>query len=351
MDVVINDSRNSKNFTKITFSGFKKTDVFNTLMKSIINNNIETSCYWSCDCICSGYFIELWELIILFISKYIHIGNPKLCVYIENCINKFKNIVNECNDELELRNNSDIRKLFSEIICVLCKSNRKHPFVENKINSTHYDLTNLGNKLKSNNMQYIDDIFKPEDVKELYVGLNELYYNICESKDTTMACYWIDWIIEFDNMIRKSKQYSPYCKERNYISCDKEKKNIIWIVWDIILKISETKKIVNTLIKSLLSIFTLKFNKNTPKKRKYILYNCVSLLTENVNFSTPIIDDLNIINSVHENIFKIYKQIKTNEKNDIDIAMFNQKSKPKSKKEANLEKSMNKLDIINNLLK
>ena len=185
--------------------------------------------------------------------------------------------------------------------------------------------------------------------KEIYVGLNELYYNISQTKDTTMSCYWIDWLIEFDNMIRKSKQYSPYCKERNYISCDKEKKNLIWIVWDIILKISENNKIVNALIKSLLSIFTLKFNKNTPKKRKYILYNCISLLTENVNFSIPIIDDSNVINSIHENIFKIYKQIKSNEKNDIDIAISNQKSK--SKKQGNLEKSMNKLDIINNILK
>ena len=42
----------------------------------------------------------------------------------------FKEIVNDGYNgkELALRNNPKIRKLFAEIMCILCLANKKHPF-------------------------------------------------------------------------------------------------------------------------------------------------------------------------------------------------------------------------------
>lgn len=346
MNVVINDCRNFKDFNKTTFSGYKKSQVLNTLSKSLVNSNIEESCFWSAEIICSGYFIELWEIIILFINKFINIGNPKLSVYIDKNINNFKTIANTYSDELNLRNNENIRKLFSEIICVLCKSNRKHPLSENKIDQSHYVITNIGDKLKvPNNTNFIQSLFKPQDIKEVYIGLNELYYNIKELKNTVMSCYWIDWIIDFDILLRKNKLNS-LCAIRNYTSDPKNQSNVVWIIWDIFFDLSNKNNVNHKIISSLLTLFNLKFTSTTPKKRKYILYNCVSLLTENVNYDIPIIEDTKYITIVNENIFKIYKQIKANEKNNIDISM------PiiKNKKNIN-DSSLKKMQMIDNFFK
>ena len=71
----IDDSRNTQDFKMKTFSGFKKTDVMNAVLKSIETKKIENACYWASECIVSGYVLTLWEKLIVFSSKIVHINN------------------------------------------------------------------------------------------------------------------------------------------------------------------------------------------------------------------------------------------------------------------------------------
>ena len=174
----ITDVRVSSDFNKVTFSNFKKTDVIKQLMKSFRDNKHEDTCYWSAELICSGFIVELWESIILYMSKYIHIGNPKLPIYVSQTIEKFKKIIdaNPNMDDLKLRNNDEIRRLFAEIMIVLVESGRKHAFSDNsKITQLDFDLSNIGTKLLAPNMDYVQNTFKEGDVKEVYIAVNELY--------------------------------------------------------------------------------------------------------------------------------------------------------------------------------
>lgn len=338
----INDIRSKDKFTKCTFSNYKKTDVIKELLKAFRDQKCEEGCYWSAELICGGNILELWEAVILYLSKYIHIGNPKLPIYISSSIDKFKKMMNDncVGDDLAIRNNNNFRQLFSEIIVILIESSRKHPLCEtNKVSPLDFDVSNIGGKLKAPNINYIKPLFKEGDTKEVYIALNELYYNISDEKNNVMACYWIEWLIEFD--IRTRKQKKKYlCERRCYIPVKQEEQmNIIWIIWDVFFDIAKTeidKKIIN----SLLNIFCLRFSKGIPKKRKFILYFIISLFTEKINYNTSLIKDITTITKIKENINKIYKEIKKNEISpNMDYLLIDPKK-------SNKEKSIDKLKIM-----
>lgn len=350
MNVVdINDIRQSSEFNGISFSRFKKTHVKKEMLKNLISSRVEPACYWAGELICAGHYIDVWELIILFVTKYIHLGNPKLPMYISIRIGAFKDLASShLGDELNLRNNFKIRQLFAEMISTLCYTKKNHAYEIVKIKKREeFSMEAMKTMLKAPNVSYAGLAFKTEDPKELFIAINEFSYHLSEeSKNSFIACYWLEWLIEFDMTCKKNKQ-SCISERRSFANVDeKYKKDSIWIVWELINYVAQRKNcpVIIKIIESLLEMFCLKYTSSVKRKRKYILYNCISLLNEPCDLTVPIWNDKAQILRVSQKINVIYKEIK---KNEVSPEISNIIAPPER---TNLNKTIEKLELMNKIM-
>jgi hypothetical protein len=349
-DNEINDVRKASEFRSITFSGYQKVKVKKTLIECLSSSKIEPACYWFAELICAGHFVESWELIILFVSKYLHLGNPLLPTYISRRMDNFKDIISNgyIGNELRLRNNQKVRTLFAEIAATLCLSRRRHVFEAVKIKKKdEFNLSHMTSKLKAPNISFIEHIFTEEDPKELFIAANEFAYHLSdESKNCYTACYWLEWMIEFEMICKKNKDVIV-SQRREWVPVDeKYKKDPIWLVWDIILRQSEKKncKITKKVLESLLGMFCLRFTVGVKKRRRFLMYYAIAMLTEIVDKKIPIWSDKKQIKQITSKINIIYKQIKKNEKAPATDYLFAGTEK------SNLDKTIERLEKMNQLM-
>jgi hypothetical protein len=347
---IINDIRDFGDFKGYTFSNYKKLEVKRALLDNMLKMKIEAACHWCAELLCSGHLMDIWEIFLYFVGKHIHLGNPKLTVYLENRYMIFRNIMSQSNftNDLQARNNKNMRRLFAELICILSYSPRKHSFEPIKINRVEeFDITLMTDRLKAPSVKYAEPIFEKEDPKELYIAINELSFSISRDGLNLMrACYWIEWIIEFDAICKKRKEVCR-CQRRNGIQVEnKYQKDVIWIVWQALLYYAEHEnhnEFIQKTMQSLLNLFCIKYTTAACKKRRYLLYFAVGLLTDPVPTNVELItlEHKKILVSLTEQIHLIYKQIKKNEVSPNTDYLFSN-----IEKQNNLERTMRKLEIM-----
>ena len=207
--------------------------------------------------------------------------------------------------------------MFCEMICLFCEAKRKHCFQDIKIKLDDFDITHLPEGLKAQNVLYASTLYKNDDPKELFIAMNEFAYHISQDgKHCLKACYWFDWMIEFESICHKRKEYCK-AEQRFHIPVDiRHQQDIVWMIWDALLQ--ECKEshpiILQKMMTSLYHLFCIKYSSYTcAKKRKYLVYFAISLLTEIVPLEEEIVKDKEKVTTIVSNIDVIYKQIKKNE--------------------------------------
>lgn len=335
-NIIINDNRTK--FSQVTFSNNKKTNVIKNLTESIYYCKIEEAFYWTGDLFCSNYLLDIWNCYFLVMSKHIHIQNPKLPIYIKNSYEKFKNIMIKDDDISILRNNNNLRYIFCSITYILCYS-KKLNILDDLNYKFNFKIEKLYENLKAPNVEYIKFIYKNNDPSEYIVPINEFIYHLKETKNNVDILFWLNWIIEYDILCRKKKKYI-LCQKRFDINSQSDtiKQNIIWIIWDIILKMSKLKtKNVEIIINDIFELFKIKYVLSFNKKRIHMIYNSIQyLIMEDINYDIKVLDK--ICNNLEHNINITFQQLKRHENGNINKMM--------TKKEEKMNKYK---DIYNNL--
>lgn len=352
--IEINDKRTATDFRGVSFSQFQKSKVKTELLLSLINNKIEPACYWVAELVCAGHFLDVWEILIIFVSRYIHLGNPKLPIYIAMRFTNFKDIISNgyAGNELSLRNSVKVRQLFSEIVCIVSQSKKKHSFETVKIlKEDEFDMTHMASKLKAPSIEFAKDVFKTDDPKELYIAMNEFAYHLSKaSRNGVMACYWLEWLLEFESQCKQSqgklnKAVCILAETRTFAPVlDKFTKDPIWIIWELLLQEAAKEPLKKKIILALLDLFSIKYTSGMKKKRRFLIYFAINILTEPVDFKIDIMSNKAQIDSIMQKIGLVYKDVKKNEVTLGDDYLF------MGVERSNLDKTIERLEKMNEIL-
>lgn len=300
---IIADKRTADSFRNTTFSNYQRSAVKKEFIQSLIHSKLEPSMNWMIELLCSGHVSDIWEIILFFYAKHIHIANPKLPIYIHARFNTFKQTI-ETSDDLSIRNNEIVRKLFSEIITILCLSSKHHSYEIIKFNKADFNLLTT-DRLKAPSVTFIEPIFKSGDPKPLFVPLNEFSYMIY-NKNSLDACYWIEWILEY---ISKKK-----CVAAIRTLSTKQPTDCIWIIWEILIYYSnKLSDPIQKIMQSVLQLFLIKYTPACNERRRFLLYYAVTLCCNTINLDIPMVEQKHMIDPIYEKCKILYRTIKKHE--------------------------------------
>jgi hypothetical protein len=248
--------------------------------------------------------------------------------------------------EIRMRNNEKIRKLFAEVICVLCEAKKRHDLTDVKVPQTEFDLTQMTERFKASSAYFAEEICLKDDPKELFIALNELAYSISEEGQNNIdACYWTEWMNEYAAVCKQKKEKCK-CERRTFAAVEpKLQMDIVWIVWDAFLYEAKTHRspLIQRLVKTALNVFCFRYTPGCYKKRKFLLYFVIELFTEPFSTEEDIVKDKEKVINVINNIHSIYKQIKTNEHSPGTDYLY------QNVNASNLEKTIAILETMNKL--
>tara|TARA_B100001059_G_scaffold234776_1_gene278200 strand:+ start:589 stop:1680 length:1092 start_codon:yes stop_codon:yes gene_type:complete len=351
------DTRLNEEFKQKTFSGFQKKDVIAALFKSIDQGKIEAACHWCTECIVSGYTMKIWDRLIVYACKIVHINNPKLpfFLYKKNMIifNQLNRLECKNKDYLILRNSQMIRNLLCDLITTIITSEKKKRY--DKLLKIKDSDMNISNKLQANIHILPSSILRFDDPEELKIIINEFYFHLKNQlSGYDKAVYWILWLLEWERKHKKNKENWTIPERKVNIKADKDKGDFIWIIWETIFVEMNNRdnNMMKNCIKVLYSLYTNNYTGSKRNTRIFLVYCAIGHLTNNLDYTKSIRLNHAVFIQTQANINKMYEIVKRSEKNNVvtkPVEKVKKKDEKKSEEKIELEKMNDRLSGFNEL--
>jgi hypothetical protein len=321
-DYLITDPRPSECFKDKTFSGFKKTEVYKTLFKSIDSGKIEDTCFWVTECIVSGYANDLIEKLCIHSAKVIHINNPLLPEFLWRRYLTFRKSTNHISGKekdklIHIRNTQSVRNNLMDVAVTLTLSPKTKRYDKlPKVNiQRDFEFSVIQQKMNATMQLLPQGIIRFTDPEELRIIMNEIFFNLKNSNGGyDKVCYWIQWLLQWEKRTKSQKRkFEIETREINGLD-PKYGKDMIWLVWEVVFQETNLRdELLKQQIKSLYLLFKYEYTGGKRNARIPYLYQCVGYLTLPLKTNVPIRKNTDIFIQTQCNINPLFKNKKKHE--------------------------------------
>ena len=159
--VYFKDTPNQK--TNISYSGHTKSAVFSQWQKSLQKQQYEEACHWTAELDMSHWHKELWQKMILFASKHVHLHCPKLPIIMARNFAYYQIFMikhpQQNTFEHQPRNQCQLRKNLCQVIGLLALSSKGPVYTLPNVDLNKID----GSEMVSGTHAWIMSIQQPQD--------------------------------------------------------------------------------------------------------------------------------------------------------------------------------------------
>ena len=285
------DTRTYYDFKDRTFSGYLKSEVVKECKKKIIDCRPETAIFLAFELMACGETRQVFSIIDWIYTKKIGILNPnfpyrylrrfKQYILIRKTLLESNGEVNkkgkrsdvEKMTDISLRNSVSIRNHIAELITICCDSRKQTIKSVIKCKTEEFQSNVVRQRTKTQDQDFVSRFIRPGDSPEVRMSVNEIAWAI-QQKNMEHYRFWVSWIFQWEALLIKNG-IKLNCAPRNHIYDTIDAKDLVWLIWEIILDYAN--KMEDKIYRNVSALFTLyKYEWMTTKKRCSINYMMIA---------------------------------------------------------------------------
>lgn len=321
----------------ITVLGESKSQILNQFESAVLQSNLSVASMKGVELHCSGYFHELFNILIKIVGTHIHIHNTNIATKLLERYHRFENYLhipknagtvhfpeneNFYNkpEVLAFRktiNCQPVRNYVIEIITIITLSHQKEmtiPVVNSK-DLNHKHLFDVSYSLKiGGNQKFKNNLIKMIRKNEFSVVLKIIEkFLMIKIPKVQNIIYWIIWLQKFELKVKRKGEKIPV-KSLSIPGLDKKDcKHWVWYIWKLV--IARVGKLATFKIKQIVDIYALfkiNFKLKLLKERIHLLFYAINLLEYDLtNNITPnvLFSNIHLHIQAYSNINSLYKNL------------------------------------------
>jgi hypothetical protein len=311
-----------------SFSGYTKSAVFAQWQKCLHKQQYEEACHWTAELDASGWQGEVWQKLILFASKQVHLHCPKLpqlmarnFAYYQ--LHTLQHGKQPPAPQWQPRNHAQLQQNLCQMIGLVTLSSKGPVYALPSVDLTKIDAHELVAGTHAWLVPLVDEADDPSVVQILSTLLCQV-----EAKCTHKIVYWLGVLVEFEKSQKQNKVPVLMAPRKPLLPDEQSYRHVyldaphasdwVWLLWQALARGSSSSSsstsgrshYVKTL-KALGYLFAFDYSTSKRNGRLPILLHAIQLGYANVNWTQSIYSAPNrpLIEKACQNVSMLYANI------------------------------------------